>query len=114
MNAQFHKVELAAVMVDMMAQCATEDTIAKALEAMFDDHEPEGRFQPSHFKGPLFRAVRALAKYHNVTEDVMRDRLAERWRVAQRAREDEVRKEQRGTGDIFVWASSGLPDRRNN
>jgi hypothetical protein len=55
-----------------------------ALAGMFALHEPEGRFQPSHFKGPLRKARVALSVASGRPEEAITQALAQRWREAQK------------------------------
>lgn len=58
-----------------------------ALIGMFALHEPEGRFQPSHFKPFLADARRAIAKALDIPESEVTALLAEKWNAATRQME---------------------------
>lgn len=59
-----------------------ERHLVRALTGMFALHEPEGRFQPSHWKGPLGEARRALSNATGTPENEMTALLAQVWQDA--------------------------------
>ena len=59
--------------------------LLSALQGMFALHEPEGRFQPSHYKPVLAKARAAIAKATEAQPaDVMQD-LRDRWHAGEEA-----------------------------